>query len=73
MYLVNDLKPTSLCVSLSFPVFQLRGPRPAFQSAAGPLRTVLCVGRALQLPELAGGVLSHQQHRKGANRFTQGP
>lgn len=45
-------------------VQQLWGPRPTFQGAPGPLQSILCVGRALLLPQRAGGVLPLQQHRQ---------
>lgn len=38
-------------------ILQLWGPCSALQSAAGSLRSVLRVGRALLLSERAGGVL----------------
>ena len=59
--------------SLRLFILQLRGPRPAFQGAAGPLLPVLRVGRALLLAERAGGVLPLQQHRQGEDRLSEGP
>lgn len=48
------------------PPLQLRGPGAALQGAAGGRGQVLPVGREVQLPQRAGGLLPNHHHRQEA-------